>query len=63
MPIQRDQGVPTQQLRLCQTNQQLTGGGATVTLLDRPDPAIERADHVELGQELRDCGDPRRRGQ
>jgi len=32
-------------------------------LLIDPTPAVERGDHVELGQELRERGDPRGRGQ
>ena len=42
LTIQGDQRIATQQLRLGQTHQQLTGRHTARTLLDRPDPAVER---------------------
>jgi len=63
LPIQGTHRVRAQQLGLRQPNQQLSGGGTPVPLLDRPDPAVEPADHVELVDELGNRRDPRGRGQ
>ena len=63
LPVQRNQGVPTQQLGLGQANQQLTGPEASSTLLDRPDATVEPADHIELVDELSDSGNPGGGGQ
>ena len=63
LTIQGDQRIGTQQLGLRHRDQQLAGRRAALALLDRPDTAVEPANHVELVDELRDRRDTRGRGQ
>jgi hypothetical protein len=61
--VQVGQEVPAGQQRLGQPHQQLAGAKAAAAALDRPDLAVDRADHAEGMHRLGDHHQPRRRGQ
>ena len=63
LPVQGDQRIGTEQLRLRQADQQFTGRRATRALLQQADPAVEPTNDIERIDELRDRRDARGRGQ
>lgn len=61
--VQADQEVPAEHLGLRQRQQQSARGQATIPLLDRTHPVVERGDHPKPIGQLSDRDHPRHRRQ